>query len=63
MGAPSLVQDVLSGLTAGVNIGATVYQAFGNQPQMPQGPFKVQRKGIPLMQGPYKVERKKKEGG
>jgi hypothetical protein len=34
MGAPSLVQDVLSGLTAGANIGATVYQAFN--PPIPQ---------------------------
>jgi hypothetical protein len=58
MGAPSLVQDVLSGLTAGANIGATVYQAFGSQLPMPQGPYYTGKKT-----GPFKVERKRNGGG
>jgi len=51
--APSLVQDVLSGITAGVGIGATVYQSFAQPPAMPQSPYRTGKKT-----GPFKVERR-----
>jgi hypothetical protein len=46
MGAPSLVQDLLSGITAGVGVGASVYQAMQPTYYLPEYPRKEVKRVI-----------------